>query len=331
MEDTTETFHTNTLPAKRPSIAVLLPCHNEEATISRVVRDFRAAVPEATVYVYDNNSTDRTSMVAREAGAIVRHEASQGKGNVVCRMFSDIDADIYLLADGDATYDATSAPALITQLIENQLDMVSGSRFDQSQAAYRPGHRFGNAFLTSIVAFIFGDRFGDMLTGYRVFSRRFVKSFPALSSGFEIETLLTVHALEMRLRVAEVPTPYYERPEGSESKLRTFRDGWRILRTIGFLVKEERPMMFFSTISAALAGASLILAWPVIGEYIETGLVPRFPTAILASGTMIVAVLSFVSGMILDSIAHGRREMKRLHFLAVPYQSWRTDDNNRPR
>lgn len=302
-------------------IAVLIPCYNEEATIANVIQDFRERLQDAKIYVYDNNSTDRTSELAQKAGAIVRHEPLQGKGNVVCRMFSDIDADIYLLTDGDATYDANSAPALIQYLISNDLDMVCGSRHDQRGTAYRPGHRIGNFLLTTMVAIIFGDRFKDMLTGYRVFSRRFVKSFPFLSAGFEIETQLTVHALEMRLRVAEIATPYYERPLGSQSKLHTFKDGWRILRTIAYLVKEERPLAFFSIIGTIFAATSMLLAWPVIIDYIDTGMVPRFPTAILSTGIMILAFLSYVSGLILDSVAHGRREVKRLHFLSTPKKS----------
>ncbi|MBP8023912.1 MAG: glycosyltransferase [Chromatiaceae bacterium] len=302
-------------------IVVLIPCYNEETTIATVVRDFRAALPDALIYVYDNNSKDRTLDLARNAGAIVRTEPLQGKGNVVCRMFGDIDADIYLIVDGDATYDAASAPGLIHHLMTNQLDMVCGARVDHGQGAYRPGHRLGNRLLTDLVGIIFGDHFNDMLTGYRVFSRRFVKSFPALSAGFEIETQLTVHALEMRLRVAEIPTPYSERPEGSTSKLHTYKDGWRILKTIAYLVKEERPLAFFSIIATCLAITASLLSWPLISYYMETGLVPRFPTAILATGMMILAFLSFVSGLILDSLAHARREIKRLHFLGIPHIS----------
>ena len=299
-------------------IVVLIPCYNEEMTIATVIRGFQAAMPDALIYVYDNNSKDRTLDVARDAGAIVRTEPLQGKGNVVCRMFGDIDADVYLLVDGDATYAAASAPGLIRHLMMNQLDMVCGARVDNSQGAYRSGHRLGNRLLTDLVGIIFGHHFNDMLTGYRVFSRRFVKSFPTISAGFEIETQLTVHALEMRLRVAEIPTPYFERPDGSTSKLHTYKDGLRILKTIAYLVKEERPLAFFSIIATCLAITASMLSWPVITHYMETGLVPRFPTAILASGMMILAFLSFVSGLILDSVAHARREIKRLHFLGIP-------------
>jgi len=299
-------------------IAVLIPCYNEEASIGTVVRDFRTVLPGVAIYVYDNNSADRTAEVAASAGALVRHEPLQGKGHVVCRMFSEIEADVYLLVDGDATYDAPSAPSLIGRLVGDHLDMLCAARLDTASNAYRRGHRLGNRVLTAMVAAVFGSRFSDMLTGYRVFSRRFVKSFPALSAGFEIETQLTVHALEMHMRVAEVQTPYFERPEGSMSKLHTFRDGWRILRTIGFLVKEERPLAFFGVVFALLATAAVVLAWPVVSEFMETGLVPRFPTAILATGMMLLGFLSLASGLILDSVSHGRRELKRLHYLAVP-------------
>ena len=298
-------------------LAVLIPCYNEAQTIGKVVRDFRHALPDAKVYVYDNNSSDDTAMIAAEAGALVRREHLQGKGYVVSRMFSEIDADIYLLCDGDATYDVASAPEMIRCLLRDQLDMVCASRVDTSVDAYRPGHRFGNLILTGLVAAIFGRQFRDMLTGYRVFSRRFVKSFPVLSSGFEIETQLTVHALEMQMRVAEVATPYFERPPGSLSKLSTYKDGWRILRTIIILVKEERPLAFFSVMFLVLISVSLILGFPIIGEYVRTGLVPRFPTAILATGLSLLAFLSLASGLILDTVSHGRREAKRLFYLAL--------------
>ena len=301
-----------------PRIAVLIPCYNETASIRDVVRDFKAALPGADIYVYDNNSTDGTARMAAEAGARVRHEPIQGKGHVVCRMFSEIEADVYVLTDGDGTYHAASAPELVQRLLCDGLDMLCAARLDKLPGAFRPGHRFGNRLLTGMVAAIFGDRFSDMLTGYRVLSRRFVHSFSALSTGFEIETQLTVHALEMRMRVAEIPTPYAERPPGSASKLRTYRDGWRILRTIAYLVKEERPLAFFSSIFAILAALSILLGWPVVVEFMVTGLVPRFPTAILATGTMLLAFLSLSSGLILDSVCHGRRELKRLHYLAIP-------------
>ncbi|SMH59260.1 glycosyltransferase family 2 protein [Azospirillum agricola] len=304
--------------AATPAVAVLIPCYNEEAAIASVVRDFRAALPDATVYVYDNNSSDRTVEVARAAGAVVRHEPLQGKGNVMRRMFSDIEADVYVLVDGDDTYHAPSAPLLVKRLWEDQLDMVNGARVTDIVAAYRPGHRFGNLLLTGMVANIFGNRIGDMLSGYRVFSRRFVKSFPALASGFETETELTVHALELRMPIAEIKTPYKDRPPGSHSKLNTIRDGVRILKTILILVKEERPLPFFFAIFTALAAAALILAWPVLATYMQTGLVPRFPTALLSTGLMLLGFLSLTCGLILDTVTHGRREMKRLRYLAIP-------------
>jgi glycosyltransferase involved in cell wall biosynthesis len=310
----------NTSPdaTPEPEIAVLVPCKDEEAAIARVVESFRAALPNARVYVYDNNSTDRTCEVARAAGAIVRAETLQGKGHVVRRMFSDVDADVYVLVDGDDTYDAASSPAMVAELLDKQLDMVNGSRQAKGQEAYRPGHRFGNALLTGMVAFIFGNRFSDRLSGFRVFSRRFVKSFPALSTGFEIETELTVHALELWMPVAEVVTPYKDRPAGSASKLKTYRDGVRILKTILNLMKGERPLLFFSVAFAILALISLILAYPVFETYKHTGLVPRFPTAILSSAIMLLAFLCLFSGLILDTVTHGRREIKRLRYLEIP-------------
>lgn len=300
------------------SIAVLVPCYNEEAAIGKVVEDFRRALPGASIYVYDNNSRDRTVEVARQAGAIVRTEPLQGKGNVVRRMFADIEADIYVLVDGDATYDAASAPKMVEALIKGPLDMVNGSRVTDIEKAYRPGHRFGNWLLTSMVAWIFGNRFTDMLSGYRVMSRRYVKSFPALAVGFETETELTVHALELRMPTSEIETPYKDRPVGSVSKLSTFRDGFRILWTIMVLVKEERPMQFFSLIALALAVFSIALMTPVLIEYAETGLVPRLPTAVLSTGLMILGSLSFSCGLILETVTRGRREMKRMRYLNIP-------------
>ncbi len=298
-------------------IAVLVPCMNEEAAIEKVVVAFKSSLPTATVYVYDNNSTDRTIEVARQAGAVVRRETLQGKGHVVRRMFSDIDADVYVLVDGDDTYDATAAPSMVNRLLDEQLDMVNGARQTQIEEAYRPGHRLGNAVLTGLVALIFGDRLHDLLSGYRVFSRRYVKSFPALATGFETETELTVHALELRMPLAEVQTKYKDRPAGSVSKLRTFRDGFRILKTIINLMKGERPLLFFSLTAAVLALLSLGLAIPIVITYRNTGLVPRFPTAILSSGIMIVAFLCLFCGLILDTVTHGRREMKRLRYLEI--------------
>jgi glycosyltransferase involved in cell wall biosynthesis len=296
-------------------IAVLVPCFNEEIAIAKVVADFRAILPYATIYVYDNNSTDRTVEVARAAGAVVRREMRQGKGHVVRRMFADIDAEIYVLVDGDATYDAPSVRVMIDRLIEGRLDMVVAARVDQEVAAYRPGHRTGNRLLTGFVANVFGATFTDLLSGYRVFSRRFVKSFPVLSRGFEIETELVVHASELELAVAEVSTPYYSRPEGSVSKLSTWSDGARILATIINLYRSERPFAFFTGIAIALSVVAVGLAIPVFVTYFEEGLVPRLPTAVLATGLMVLASLSLVAGLVLDTVTRGRREMKLLAYL----------------
>jgi glycosyltransferase involved in cell wall biosynthesis len=298
-------------------IAVLIPCYNEEQAIAQVVHDFRAVLPQATIYVYDNNSKDKTMDVARAAGAVVRIEPLQGKGNVVRRMFSDIEADIYVLTDGDATYDAASAPLMIQTLLDGPLDMVNGARVTEIKAAYRPGHRLGNVMLTGMVSLIFGDRFKDMLSGYRIFSRRFVKSFPALTAGFETETELTVHALELHMPIAEVKTPYRDRPVGSVSKLSTFKDGFRILLTIIVLIKEERPLQFFSLLALFLSILSVILVVPVVDVYLQTGLVPRLPTAILAMGLLFLGFFSLTAGMILDTVTRGRREMKRMRYLNV--------------
>ncbi len=301
-----------------PQIAVLIPCYNEQAAIASVIDDFRRALPSAAkIYVYDNNSTDDSKRAASAAGAIVRAEPLQGKGHVVRRMFADIEADAYVLVDGDGTYDAPSATHMVERLLGESLDMVNGARVATTGSAYRLGHAFGNKMLTATVAFIFGNRIRDMLSGYRVLSRRFVKSFPALATGFETETELTVHALELRLPIAEVDTPYRDRPLGSQSKLRTFHDGFRILRTIVLLVKEERPLRFFSSAGALLALVAIILAWPLLKEYMATGLVPRVPTAILSTGLMILASLSVVAGLVLDTVTLGRRELKRLHYLAL--------------
>lgn len=298
---------------------VLIPCLNEEATIGRVVEDFQRVLPDARIFVYDNASQDRTAEVAASAGAIVRQEPLRGKGNVVRRMFADVEADVYVLVDGDATYDADSAPRMIAHLLENRLDMVNGARRSDCTHAYRPGHRFGNRLLTGMVAWVFGSGFRDMLSGYRVLSRRFVKSFPALSSGFEVETELTVYALHLRMPTDEVETPYRQRPEGSASKLRTFRDGLRILWMIGVLVKEERPMQVFSLLAGLLATAALVLFAPVLLEFIDTGLVPRLPTAVLSIGLMTLAFLSLACGMILDALKRGRWEAQRMHYLGIPW------------
>jgi glycosyltransferase involved in cell wall biosynthesis len=300
------------------SIAVLVPCLNEEAAIGKVVSDFRAALPNATVYVYDNNSTDKTIEVATAAGATVRRERRPGKGMVVRRMFQDIDADLYVMVDGDDTYDASRAPELVAKLVTDNLDMVVGRRIETHQAAYRAGHRLGNRVLTGLVARLFHASLVDMLSGYRIFSRRFAKSFPSSSREFEIETELTVHAMQMRMSIAEIDTNYKERPPGSTSKLRTFRDGWRILLTITNLMRNERPLLFFALIAFVLAGVAVALGVPVVLEYLDTGLVRRFPTAILCSALGVISVLCLATGLILDLVAHVRREAKRLVYLQHP-------------
>lgn len=302
-------------PRSGQRVAVLVPCFNEETAIAKVVADFQAALPEATIYVYDNNSTDGTVEVARAAGAVVRREMHQGKGNVVRRMFADVEADIYVLVDGDATYDAPSVRGLIGHLVEDHLDMVVAARVEKEASAYRPGHRTGNRLLTGFFASVFNATFTDVLSGYRVFSRRFVKSFPVLSRGFEIDTELSVHALELDLAVGEVSTAYYARPEGSASKLSTWRDGLRILLTIVGLYRSERPLTFFSAIGIALAVVSVILAIPIFITYFEEGVVLRVPTAILSTGLMLLAFLSVVAGLVLDTVTRGRREMKLIAYL----------------
>lgn len=299
-------------------IAVILPCYNEEAAIAETVAGFRAALPTATVYVYDNNSRDRTAELARAAGAVVRTERQQGKGHVVRRMFADIDADIYVMADGDLTYDPKAAPEMVRMLAEQQLDMVVGTRQHEAVDAYRGGHVIGNWLFTGLLARLFGRSFTDIFSGYRVFSRRFVKSFPVLSEGFEIETEISVHALELRMPVGELVTAYGSRPEGSASKLSTYRDGWRILKTIGTLYRVERPVLFYGGLGALLLVAAIILAIPLVVTYLDTGLVPRFPTAILVTGMVVISVLSFFAGLILDTVTRGRREMRRLAYLALP-------------
>ncbi len=298
-------------------IAVLIPAFNEATTIGEVVRSFRVALPNARIFVYDNNSWDNTAAIAKDAGAIVRREPLQGKGHVVRRMFSDIEADVYVMVDGDATYDAAAAPRLVSRLVETQADMVVGARITEEKAAYRAGHRLGNRMLTGLVAWIFGDRFTDMLSGYRAFSRRFVKSFPALASGFETETELTVHALELDMITTEIQTPYGSRPEGSVSKLSTIRDGFRILGTIGRLMRDERPLLFFGALAGAIMLTALLLGAPVIAEYMSTGLVPRFPTAFLCGTLAVLAGISLVSGIILETVSLGRREMKRLAYNGI--------------
>jgi glycosyltransferase involved in cell wall biosynthesis len=299
-------------------IAVLLPCYNEEAAIAQTVAGFRAALPGAALYVYDNNSADRTREVAAAAGAIVRSERMQGKGNVVRRMFADVEADVYVMADGDATYDAAAAPELVRRLVEEQLDMVVGARNSEVEQAYRRGHRLGNQLFTGLLASLFGRTFTDIFSGYRVFSRRFVKSFPALSRGFETETEISVHALELAMPVAEVVTAYGARPEGSHSKLSTYRDGFRIARTILHLFRIERPVLFYGGFAGILALIAVVLAEPLVVTFLRTHTVPRFPTAILVTGLMIVAFISFSVGLILDTVVRGRREVRRLAYLALP-------------
>jgi glycosyltransferase involved in cell wall biosynthesis len=301
-----------------PRIAVLIPCYNEALTVVRVIADFRKALPDSTIYVYDNRSTDGTGDLARAAGARVRREMRPGKGVVVRRMFAEIDADIYVITDGDATYDATRAPEMVAALVNDDLDLVTGLRDDEGRdAAYRRGHRFGNRAFNTLLGVLFGERPTDMFSGYRVLSRRFVKSFPMEARGFEIETELTVHALELRVPAAEVRTRYFERLEGSSSKLSTFRDGARILATMARLFRDVKPLPFFSGFSALFALVGLGLGAGVAIEFMETGLVPRLPTAVLATGLMLLASLSFACGMILDSVARGRREAKRLAYLAA--------------
>ncbi|MFA5580352.1 MAG: glycosyltransferase family 2 protein [Paracoccaceae bacterium] len=299
-------------------VAVIIPCYNEAAAIGKVIADFRHYLPDAKIYVYDNNSTDDTAAVARKAGAIVRHEYRQGKGFVIRRMFADIEADIYIMVDGDDTYDASIAPNMVKLMIDQGLDLVNATRNEGGQSIYRPGHRFGNVMLSTMVALIFGQGIKDMLSGYRVFSRRFVKSFPIMSQGFEIETELTVHSLELAMPMGDVPCRITDRPAGSTSKLSTFRDGWRILVMILSLLKEEKPFAFFGGIAIALVLLSLALGLPVIMHYFDTGTVPRLPTALLAASIMLVAFMSFAMGLILQTVTRGRKEMKRLHYLASP-------------
>ena len=298
-------------------IAVLVPCYNEEAAIGKVVEDFRTSLPNAVIYVYDNNSKDATAERARVAGALVRKELRQGKGAVVRRMFADIEADIYVLVDGDDTYDAAQAPALVRTLVEQGLDIVSGKRVATGADAYRAGHVLGNRLLTGLTALMFNVHLGDMLTGYRVFSRRFVKSFPFTADGFGIETELTVHAVRLLMPMSEVDTKYKERPVGSVSKLNTYRDGFRILFTIAGLVREERPLFFFTAIAVLLVAASLTVGGPVIVEFYQTGLVPRLPTAVLAMGLMLLAFIAMAAGLMLDTVTRGRWDQKRMAYLAI--------------
>ena len=302
-----------------PTVAIIVPCFNEAVAIPNVVASFKEQFPEATIYVYDNNSSDDTAAVARRCGAVVRHEPRQGKGHVVRRMFADVEADIYVLVDGDDTYNAPDAPSMVNLLLEQHLDMVVGKRVSDEPASYRFGHQAGNRMFTGMVRWLFGHGLSDILSGFRVFSRRFVKSFPALSTGFEIETELTVHALSLNLPLAELPSRYSERPPASTSKLHTVRDGFRILFMVLKLAKSEKPLLFFSMISAALAGASLLLGVPIILEWLRTGLVPRLPSALLSASLMMTAFLSQTNGFVLSSLARSQREVKRVHYLGLPW------------
>ena len=305
-----------------PRIAVTIPCYNEAVTIAKVIADFRTALPGADIYVFDNNSSDATAQVARDAGAIVRMEQRQGKGHVVRRMFADIEADIYLMVDGDDTYDASIAPTLVELLKRNHVDMVVGTRADVTKDAGRGGHAFGNKLFNKIYGRLFGKQFSDIFSGYRVFTRRFVKSFPAVSSGFEIETEMSVHCSQLGIPTLERPTVYGERPEDSHSKLHTFKDGFRILGMFAMLAKETRPAAFFGAIGLALITLATVLAIPLVMTYAQTGLVPRLPTAILATGLVITAAISAVCGLILDSLARARIEAKRAVFLNFPGSDW---------
>lgn len=319
------------LTARSTRVAVILPCYNEEAAIERTVREFRVALPDAAIYVYDNNSRDRTREIAAAAGAIVRTERQQGKGAVVRRMFADVDADIYVMADGDATYDARAAPLMVGRLLDEQLDMVVGARATPAEIAseaYRRGHQWGNQLFTALLTSMFGRAFSDIFTGYRVFSRRFVKSFPVLSTGFEIETEISVHALELSMPVAEIQTVYGARPTGSVSHLSTYSDGWRILKMMVGLFRTERPVQFFGGFAVILTVVAAILGVPLLITFLDSGLVPRIPTAILATGLVLIAALSLLAGLILDTVTRGRREIKRLVYLQLPvpaYGSHRID------
>jgi hypothetical protein len=301
-----------------PLVAVLIPCCNEEATIAKVVTDFHASLPQSVIYVYDNNSHDRTAFAARAAGAVVRSEPLQGKGRVVRRMFADVEADVFFLVDGDDTYDSAAAPAMLKLLLDQQLDMVTAARTTVRNTAYRRGHRLGNRILSAMVRGVFGRGVSDVLSGYRAFSRRFVKSFPALAGGFETETEFTVHALGLEMPIGEIVVGYRERPPGSTSKLRTWSDGLRILRTILVLAKEGRPLQFFATAGAVLLLGSLGIGGPVVMEFLHTGLVPKLPSALLATGLVLLSSLMLVCGLVLDSVERGRKEIKRLAYLAIP-------------
>jgi hypothetical protein len=298
-------------------VAVLIPCYNEALTVASVVAGFRAALPDARIYVYDNNSRDGTADIARAAGAIVRVELRQGKGNVVRRMFSDIDADCYVMVDGDDTYSPSIASRGVELVLDEGYDFVNVARLSTATEAYRRGHKLGNVALTQIVRTFFGRQTTDMLSGYKLLSRRFVKSFPAMSGGFETETELTVHALEMRMPMTELSADYKERPDGSTSKLRTYHDGAKILMLISRLVKDERPLQFFTAIGIAFGAVGLALGLPIVLTFFETGLVPRLPTAVLSVGFEVLACLSVFAGLILDVVTKSRQELKRLVYLSI--------------
>lgn len=306
-----------------PTVAAIVPCYNEELSVEAVIRDLRAAVPEMLIYVYDNNSSDSTSEVARAAGAIVRTETTKGKGNVVRRAFADVEADVYVLIDGDDTYDASALPEMISALQSGPYDHVLGVRRETTGSAYRPGHALGNKGFNLLVGNVFGSDVSDMLSGYRVMSRRFVKSFPALSREFEIETELTVHAMSVRAPQAEVEVDFKDRPPGSESKLRTYHDGFRILALIGQLIRHERPLFFYGVIGTLLALIGLVLVIPVVIDFVQTGLVPRLPTAVLALGIVLVGILAWTIGLILDGVLKARREISRLNYLTYAAPDWR--------
>jgi glycosyltransferase involved in cell wall biosynthesis len=301
-------------------IAVLIPCFNEELSIKQVILDFQKFLPQAKIYIYDNNSTDKTVHIAKAMGVIVRLEKKQGKGHVVYRMFGDIEADYYIMVDGDGTYDISKAPQMINILITECCDIVNGKRMESALENYRKGHRFGNWMLTGIVAAIFSAQFTDMLSGYKAFSKKFVKSFPSLSRGFEIETQITIHALEMNLPVREIETKYINRIEGSESKLNTYKDGIKILYAIGLLFIREKPFIFFGTIGLVLAAIMLILFIPIYNLYLLTGLVPKFPTLILISGLGVSSLICLVTGLITESLTTARKEVKRLSYLSIKQQ-----------
>ncbi len=311
--------NTSSPPLPGPlEIAVIVPCFNESQAIAKVVGDFQKALPAAIIYVYDNNSTDGSAEIARSAGATVHREPRQGKGIVVRRMFADIEADVFVMVDGDDTYEAAAAPRMVGRMVEEGLDVVNGVRVPVSEEVYRPGHGFGNRMLSSMVRILFGHGYSDMLSGYRVFSRRFVKSFPVMSTGFELETELTIHALELQMPSAEERTAFKDRAGGLGKQASQLSDGFRILFTITRLLKQERPVEFFGVFGVLFVLLAVALAYPIIVDYYTTGLVPRLPTAVLSASIMLLAFLSFACGLILDTVTRGRQEAKRMRYLAEP-------------